>query len=400
MMAKTGGSLSGIRVLDLSRVLAGPYCGQMLADHGAEVIKVEPPNGDDTRSWGPPFVSPGTSAYYNALNRNKRNIVLNLRDKGAQDALARLLDETDVLIENFKAGTLAKWGFTDEVIANRYPQLIHCRITGYGVEGPMGGAPGYDAVLQAYGGLMSINGEAGGDPLRIGVPVVDVVTGILSFSGVLLALQERTRSGRGQVVDCTLLDTCISLLHPHSASWFVDGKLPQRTGSAHPTIAPYDTFTARDGLIFLGVGNDRQFRSLAELLGIPEIADQPQFARNSDRVTNRDTLRISLEASIRQWYRADLAAALLERGVPSSPVHTIGEALQNPQVLHRDMVIDLPNYRGIGIPIKLNRTPGSVRSAPVKQGADTTAILEDLGYSREEIIKLVTTDRLAYPETM
>lgn len=390
-MTDTSGALAGIRVLDLSRVLAGPYCGQMLADHGADVIKVEPPNGDDTRAWGPPFVRPGTSAYYNALNRNKRNIVLDLRSDTAQEALHVLLSNSDVLIENFKAGTLAKWGFTDEVIAKKYPRLIHCRVTGYGADGPMGGAPGYDAVLQAYGGLMSINGEAGGDPLRVGVPVVDIVTGILAFSGVLLALQARERSGLGQLVDCSLLDTCISLLHPHSASWFADGKNPERTGSAHPTIAPYDTFEASDGLIFLGVGNDRQFRDLADILGTPGLATRPEFATNADRVAHRSQLRSELEASIKQWTRADLSAALLKRGVPSSPVNTVGEALHDPQVVHRQMVVELPGYRGVGIPVKLGRTPGAVRTAPVEQGADTKAVLAELGYSPSAIATLTSS---------
>ncbi|WP_010310100.1 CaiB/BaiF CoA transferase family protein [Saccharopolyspora spinosa] len=379
------GALSGIRVLDLSRVLAGPYCTQMLADHGAEVLKVEPPNGDETRAWGPPFIRPGTSAYYQALNRNKRNIVLDLRIAGSQGVLRRLLSTADVLVENFKAGTLEKWGFADERLAEDFPRLVHCRITGYGTDGPLGGAPGYDAVLQAYSGLLSVNGEAERDPLRVGVPVVDLVTGILSFSGVLLALQERAASGRGQVVDCSLLDTGISLLHPHSASWFADGRGPQRTGSAHPTIAPYDTFPAYDGLLFLGVGNDRQFRDLTDVLGDPCIAEDPRFASNSERVQHRDALRELLVPRISLWKRADLADALQKRGVPSSPVHSVGEALTNAQVLHREMVVSKDDYRGAGIPIKLSRTPGSVHLAPRDQGQDTEAVLEELGYSDEEI---------------
>src|SRR3954454_10460117 len=209
------GSLVGLRVIDLSRVLAGPYCGQLLADHGADVIKVEPPQGDESRAWGPPFVGAGTSAYYAALNRNKRNVILDLKGEHGRTDLDRLLADSDVLIENFKAGTLARFGFPDEAIAERHPRLIHCRITGYGADGPMATAPGYDAILQAYAGLMSINGEADGPPLRVGVPVVDAVTGIYAFSGILLALLERERSGRGQVVDCSLLDTGLSLLHPH-----------------------------------------------------------------------------------------------------------------------------------------------------------------------------------------
>src|SRR5689334_11445581 len=278
------GALEGLKVIDLSRVLGGPYCAQLLADHGADVIKVEPPQGDESGGWGPPFVGPGMSAYYAALNRNKRNVVLDLKDEQGRRDLARLLEDADVLIENFRTGTLARFGFPDAGIAERYPRLIHCRVTGYGASGPMATSPGYDAILQAYAGLMSINGDAGGPPLRVGVPVVDAVTGVYAFSGVLLALLERARSGRGQVVDCSLLDTGLSLLHPHSSTWLADGAVPQRAGSAHPTIAPYDVYAASDGPVFIGIGNDRQFRALAEVLGRPELADDPRFADNAVRL--------------------------------------------------------------------------------------------------------------------
>ncbi len=385
MTPPTSGALAGIRVLDLSRVLAGPYCTQMLADHGADVIKVEPPGGDETRGWGPPFIRPGTSAYYQALNRNKRNITLDLRAAAGRDALRRLLPAADVLVENYKAGTLERWGFADERLSVDFPRLIHCRITGYGTGGPLGGVPGYDAVLQAYAGLLSVNGEPDRDPLRVGVPVVDLVTGLLAFSGILLAVAERTVSGRGQVVDCALLDAGISLLHPHSASWLADGRDPRRTGSAHPTIAPYDTFAARDGLLFLGVGNDRQFRDLADVLGGPAIADDPRFAANADRVANRDALRDLLAPRIRRWDRAALTGALRARGVPSGPVHSVGEALADAQVRHREMVVSRDGYRGTGIPVKLSRTPGSVRAVPRDQGQDTVAVLREIGYCDDEI---------------
>ncbi|MGO1898057.1 MAG: CaiB/BaiF CoA transferase family protein, partial [Brevibacterium yomogidense] len=230
--------LDGVTVVDLSRVLAGPLCGQMLADHGAEVIKVEPPAGDDTRTWGPPFLPDGTGAYFTGLNRNKHNIALDLRTEAGMEVLDRLLADADVVIENFKAGTLEKWGLSDEAISERYPRLIHCRITGFGTDGPMGGAPGYDAVLQAYGAVMSINGEAGGPPTRVGVPIVDMMTGYLSFSGILLALRERDASGRGQLVDAALLDSAIAMLHPHSANLLNGGDEPVRMGSAHSNVAP------------------------------------------------------------------------------------------------------------------------------------------------------------------
>ena len=384
-MTTEGGSLAGLRVLDLSRVLAGPLCTQMLADHGAEVIKVEPPGGDETRGWGPPFVAPGTSAYFTGLNRNKQNVVLDLRSDLGREAVRRLLAEADVLVENFKAGTLARWGFDEAYLAEHCPRLVHAQITGYGVDGPMGGAPGYDAVLQAYGGLMSINGEPGGDPLRVGVPIVDMVTGMLAFSGILLALNERHTSGRGQLVDCSLLDTAVTLLHPHTATWFADGRIPPRTGSAHPTIAPYDTFPAREGLFFLAVGNDRQFRQVTELLDRPDLADDPRFATNAGRVVNREDLRLILAPLLRVWDREELGRALLARGVPAGPVHDVGETLTDPQVLHREMVVELDGYTGVGIPVKLGRTPGSVRTPPRGAGADTVEVLRGLGFSEEQV---------------
>lgn len=383
------GSLRGIRVLDLSRILAGPLCSQMLADHGAEVIKVEPPAGDDTRSWGPPFVTGTMSAYHAGINRNKANTCLDLSTPDGQCVLGDLLSGADVVVENFKAGTLAGWGFSDEDIAERYPRLVHCRITGFGTDGPMGSTPGYDAILQAYGGLMSVNGENDGPPLRVGVPIVDVVTGIYAFSGILLALHERHATGRGQLVDCTLLDTAVSLLHPHSATWLASGRVPQRTGSAHPSIAPYDTFEAADGLVFISGGNDRQFRDLADVLGLPEIAEDPRFATNADRVHHVDALRELLAAPIRTRTRQDLAQALLARGVPATPVHDVGEALTDPQVRHRQMVVEQDGYRGTGIPIKLSRTPGTVRTAPREKGADTRRVLASLGYTDEQITALL-----------
>lgn len=386
------GSLRGVRVLDLSRILAGPLCAQMLADHGAEVVKVEPPAGDDTREWGPPFVSDTMSAYHSAINRNKANICLDLTRPEGQRVLGELLADADVLVENFKAGTLEKWGYSDEVIAERFPGLVHCRITGFGTDGPMGSTPGYDAVLQAYGGLMSINGERSGPPLRVGVPIVDVVTGIYAFSGILLALHDRHTTGRGQLVDCTLLDTAISLLHPHSGAWLASGRAPQRTGSAHPSVAPYDTFEAADGLIFISGANDRLFRNIAAVLGIPDIADDPRFTTNADRVHHIAALRELLAEPISTRTRHELAEALLAEGVPATAVHDVGEALTDPQVQHRQMVVERDGYRGIGIPIKLDRTPGNVRTTPREQGADTRRILASLGYDEAEIAALIEAD--------
>ncbi|OYN98628.1 crotonobetainyl-CoA:carnitine CoA-transferase CaiB-like acyl-CoA transferase [Propionibacteriaceae bacterium ES.041] len=381
-------ALTGIRVVDLSRVLAGPLCAQLLADHGAEVIKVEPPRGDETRAWGPPFVGPDTSAYFTGVNRNKANLCLDLARPSGQRVLADLLDRADVVIENFKAGTLARWGFTDERIRSRWPGLIHCRITGFGVDGPMGGLPGYDAVAQAFSGLMSVNGEPDGEPLRVGVPIADMVTGIYACTGILLALQARQRTGTGQLVDCNLVNTAVSLLHPHSAAYLMAGQVGRRTGSAHPTIAPYNSFPAADGPIFIGAGNDSQFRRLVAVLGIPELGDDRRFLGNGDRVAHRDALEGELRPRIATWQREPLAKELLALGIPATPIHDVGEALDDAHVRGQEMVVELDGYRGTGIPIKLRDTPGRVVSAPRSRGADSEAVLRDLGYDESGIAAL------------
>ncbi len=304
------GALTDIRVVDLSRVLAGPLCAQVLADHGADVIKVEPPTGDDTRSWGPPFVKDDHSAYFDGLNRNKRNISVDLRTEAGQQLLRTMLAEADVVIENFKAGTLAKWGLDDDVLAAEFPRLVHCRITGYGVDGPLGGAPGYDAILQALSGLMSINGEPHGDAMRIGIPLVDIITGLNAVNGILMALHVRQKTGRGQLVDLALLDNAVSILHPHAGKWFATGVAPERTGVAHPTICPYETFTCADGPFFIGAGNDRQFRALVVALDASDLADDPRFVTNSDRMANAAQLRDILGGLVKTWQREALAALL------------------------------------------------------------------------------------------
>jgi crotonobetainyl-CoA:carnitine CoA-transferase CaiB-like acyl-CoA transferase len=372
------GSLRGLKVIDLSRILAGPLCAQMLGDHGADVIKVEPPMGDDTRHWGPPFLADQTSAYYQALHRNKQNIVADLASEPGRDLLRLLLADADVLIENFKAGTLGRWGFSDDDLTRDFPRLIHVRITGVGVDGPRGGRPGYDAAIQAEAGLMSGNGETGGAPLRVGVPIVDMVTGLNAFAGTLLALHERTRSGLGQLVDTTLLDTCVSLLHPHSANWFATHEEPVLTGSAHPTVAPYDAFPTADGTFFIAVGNDAQFAKLMGVLGQPEIAKAAGYATNAARAQNREALRALLIELLRDWTRADLSAALERVGVPGSPVSTVGEALRDPQVRHRQMVIERDGYEATGIPIKLSRTPGAFRFPPRAMNQDAEEVMSAL----------------------
>lgn len=386
------GALAGLRVIDLSRVLAGPYCTQMLGDQGAEVIKVEPPTGDETRTWGPPFYADGTSAYFSGLNRNKSNISIDLRDPAGQQILWDLLAGADVIVENFKHNTMEKWGLGYKEISARFPHIIYAKISGFGATGPYASRPGYDAALQAGSGLMSINGEPDQDALRIGVPIVDIVTAVLTFSGILLALRTVAATGKGQFIDSALLDTAVSILHPHSASWLANGVSPVRTGAAHPTVTPYQTFATRTAPIFIGAANNRQFKSLCQVLGHESLAADPRFASNATRVQHRRELINLLAVPIRQWDSEDLAAALLDHTVPASPVNDLGAALTSPEVAARRLIIDSGPYRGIASPIRLSDNPATVRKAPQPRGADTNEVLVSLGYTTTQIAELRSTN--------
>lgn len=375
----SNGSLEGIKVVDLSRVLGGPYCSQILADHGAEVVKVEPPHGDETRGWGPPFID-DVAAYFAALNRNKQGVALDLTTDAGRGILLDLLAEADVLVENFKPGTLQRWNldYTD-VLAPRFPGLIHCAISGFGPTGPLGGLPGYDAIIQAMAGLMSVNGEPDGEALRVGVPVVDMVTGMNAALGILMALHERATSGQGQSLDISLYDSGVSFLHPHLANFFANGATPKRTGNAHPNIAPYATYQTGDDPIFLAVGNNRQFAKLCELLGAPDIADDSRFANNACRCNNRQALRECLETLLAEHSCAELAQTLIHAGVPAGPVQDVVAVAEHPHTRHRHMVVDIGEYRGTGSPIKLSRTPPTYRSPPPALGGDSRAVMTQLG---------------------
>lgn len=288
------GALAGFKVLDLSRVLGGPYCTQILADHGAEVIKVEPPQGDEVRDWGPPFKN-DLSAYFAGVNRNKRALSLDLRQDKGKEVLLRLLQDADVLIENFKVGSLERWGIGyHDVLKERFPKLIHCTITGFGPDGPYGGFPGYDAVAQALSGTISVNGSPDSGSMRMGIPLIDLGTGLFAAIGILMAAREREISGLGQKVDASLFDTGVALLHPHAANFFMSGNEPQLTGNSHPNISPYDKYPTKKGEIFLGIGNDRQFRLLCEVLERPALADDPKYLHNADRIENRVLLNAEL----------------------------------------------------------------------------------------------------------
>lgn len=362
------GALAGIRVLDLSRILGGPYCGQILGDHGADVLKIEPPHGDDTRTWGPPFRE-GVASYYMGLNRNKRIQHLDLSTEEDRARLLALVADADILVENFKAGTMERWGIGYEVLAERFPRLVWCRVTGFGTDGPLGSLPGYDAAVQAMSGIMSVNGEAGGDALRVGLPVVDMVTGLNAVIGVLLALQERQRSGRGQLVEAALYDSGLSLLHPHAANWFMDGKVPGRTGNAHPNIYPYDTVKTATDPVFVTVGNDRQFAAFCRSIGRAELGEDPRFSTAGLRSRNRAELKLLVEEMTQNLDAQAFVEALMEVGVPAAPVLDVDAALEHPHTAHRHMVVEMEGgYKGLGAPVKLGRTPATYRFAPLTPG--------------------------------
>lgn len=361
------GALQGLRIIDLSRVLAGPYCTQILADHGADVLKIEPPVGDETRGWGPPFNAQGTASYFQGLNRNKRGGVMDLTDAAQRELLLGLLADADVLVENFKTGTMEKWGLGFDVLKTRFPRLVYCRVTGFGADGPLGGLPGYDAAIQAFAGIMSVNGEpdsCGGEPLRVGLPVVDMVTGLNAALGISFALLERQRSGLGQFVEVALYDAGLSLLHPHAANHLMDGRIPGRSGNAHPNITPYDTFATGTEKIFLAVGNDKQFATLCRLIKADDLPSDERFKTNGQRSINRVALKQRLESALAAFECKPLADLLVREGVPCAPIFDVAQALNDPHTLHRKMVVQIDDYRGVASPIKLDRTPASYRIPP------------------------------------
>ena len=386
------GALQGLKVVDLTRVVAGPLCTQILADHGAEVLKIEAPEGDETRRLGPPFDEHGDAAYFSGLNRNKRSIALDLGVPAGRDVLLRLIAEADVVIENFLPGTMKKWGLDYEAdLAARFPRLVYCSVTGFGADGPMGGKPGYDAVAQALCGLMSVNGFPETGPTRVGIPVVDIATGMNATIAILLALAERARSGRGQRVEATLFDTALAMLHPHAANSFMGGTEPRLPGNAHPSISTYDTYQAADGKIFLGIINDAQFRKFCALLGHEDVPRDERFASNASRMANRPALRAAIESILREHTVAWLFERLMAAGIPAGVVRSVPQAIGDPHAAHRGMVVRSGTYRGINAAQALSRTPASMRSTPPTFAGDTHEILARAGYSAAEIETLVST---------
>ena len=393
-MAEPTAPLEGLLVVDLTRVLSGPYCTMLLADMGARVIKIEHPRrGDDTRGWGPPFLG-SESAYFLSINRNKESLTLDLRQQETKPILEALLSRADVLVENFRPGTMERLGFGYESVSARWQGLIYCSISGFGQTGPRRDQPGYDAVVQAESGLMSITGHEGGPPVRLGVAIADIVTGMFAAHGITLALVARARNGRGQRIDIGMLDSTAALLTYQAASYFATGITPERLGNRHPTIVPYQTFEASDGEFVLAVGNDDLWRRFCKVAGLTVLAEDSRFATNRARVQYYDELKPHLVDRLRTRPRAEWIGLLNAEGVPSGSVRDVAEALEDPHLSARAMIetvehVTLGAVRVLGVPIKLSETPGRVRTAPPILGQHTDQILRtDLGLTVADIARL------------
>jgi formyl-CoA transferase len=379
------GALAGIRVLDFTRVLAGPFCTMMLADMGADVIKVESPQGDDTRQWGPPWYGEGEdrqSAYYLSVNRNKRSIVLNLKTEAGRDLARRLAAQSQIVVENFKPGTMAAFGLGYDELAALNPALIYASITGYGQTGPYHERPGYDFVIQGQSGLMSITGPIGGEPHKVGVAISDVIAGLFTASSLLAALRHAERTGQGQYLDVALLDTSIAALVNVATNALISGEAPLRYGNAHPSIVPYQPFHAADGVFTLAVGNDRQFAALCDLIERPDLCADPRFSDNPARVENRAALIAILDGIFIIRPAAEWVEKLLAQGVPAGLVNDIPTALSDPHVQARGLTHEITllddALRLVGPPVDFSATPATVRTPPPTLGQHTEEILRDL----------------------
>ncbi|WP_203323160.1 CaiB/BaiF CoA transferase family protein [Pseudoxanthomonas beigongshangi] len=397
-------ALAGVRVLDLSRVLAGPWCTQTLADLGADVIKIERPgSGDDTRGWGPPFLrdhdghETGESSYYLCANRNKRSLAVDIATADGQALIRRLARGCDVVVENFKVGEMARYGLDAARLRTDDPRLIYCSITGYGQTGPYARRPGYDFAVQGLGGLMSVTGERdglpGAGPQKVGVAVADLFTGMYATVAILAALRHRDATGEGQVIDMALLDAQVAMLANLGSQYLVGGVVPQRMGNGHPSIVPYQAFEAADGHVILAVGNDAQFARFCAIAGHPEWAGDPRFARNADRVRNRDVLVPLIADAMRMRGRADWLAVLEAGGIPCSPVNDIDEVFADPQVRARGLRVSVDHPARdalpmVASPLRLSATPVRYRSAPPMLGQHSEEVLRESGFSPREIDEL------------
>ncbi|MCO4839350.1 MAG: CoA transferase [Rhodobacteraceae bacterium] len=388
-MEKT--ALNDLRILDLSRILAGPSCTQLLGDLGGDVIKVERKgHGDDTRKWGPPYVEPSEgpateSAYYLAANRNKRSIAFDFEDTQDQENLLALMETADVVVENFKPGGLVKYGLDYTQLAARFPALVWCSISGFGKTGPNAHRPGYDLLAQGYGGLMSITGEAEGEPMKVGVGITDLCTGLHAAVAILAALRHRDATGEGQLIDLALVDVQMAMLANQGTNYLVSGKSPTRAGNQHPNIVPYQVFEMADGHAIVAVGNDAQYQRFCALIGLPDLADDPRFATNALRIENREIIVALLATRLRDIPRDELLAGMDRNNIAGGPINTVGQILESDQAQARDMKIEMTQETAksgkvtmIGNPIKLSRTPVTFRHPPPLCGADTEDVLAEI----------------------
>lgn len=387
------GALEGIRIIDVSRVLAGPFCSMILGDLGAEVIKIEHyKTGDETRGWGPPFVN-GESAYYLCANRNKQSITLNLKTEEGKEIFRRLVSSSDIVVQNFKAGTLEKMGLGYESLKELNPNLILASITGFGSTGPYKDLPGYDYIIQAMSGLMSITGEPDGSPMKVGVAIADVLTGLYTCIGILSALHHRTQTGEGQEIDISLMDCQVSSLINVASNYLCSGVIPGRLGNQHPNIVPYQVFSAMDGELVVAVGNDEQFKRFADALGRPDLAEIDEFVHNENRMENKAKLIPICEELLSKKTKKEWKEILDAAGIPNGPINTVREMFDDPQIKARDMIVEMEhpvieNLKLTGSPLKLTKTPVKMRHHPPMYGEHTETILEQIGYQPDEINKL------------
>jgi crotonobetainyl-CoA:carnitine CoA-transferase CaiB-like acyl-CoA transferase len=390
---QSSGPLAGLRILDLSRILSGPFATMVFADLGADVIKLENPRtGDDTREWAPPYQG-DQSAYFLAVNRNKRGIAVDLKTAQGRDIALRIADRSDVVVENFRPGTASRLGLGYDALSARNPRLIYASISGFGQTGPYSSEPGYDAIAQALGGLMSVTGEADGAPVRVGNSAADLGASMWAAIGILAALHARHTTGRGEWIDISLLDGQIASLTYLAGGYFATGEVPRRYGSAHPSIVPYQALRTGDGHLMVAVGNDTLWQRFAPLIGLPELVEDPRFASNPQRVENRTTLIPLIEAALAAKGSAAWAEELSGVGIPAGAINSIDAALAHPQVLARDMVVTAEHptagkLRMTGSPIKLSRYTATVRRPPPELGEHTDEVLRELGYTAEDITAL------------
>jgi crotonobetainyl-CoA:carnitine CoA-transferase CaiB-like acyl-CoA transferase len=385
--------LDGIRVLDLSRILAGPYCTMLLSDFGAEIVKIENPDkGDDTRAYGPPFVD-GESVYFMSVNRGKKSLTLNLKSPEGREILTKLIQRSDVLVENFRRDFLRSIGFGYDDVVKLNPRIVYASITGYGHTGPWADRPGYDLAVQGQGGIMSLTGDPNGPPYKTGTSLADITAGIYATLGILLALQARQRTGRGQKVDISLLDGQVSFLTYQAGIYFGTGKSPTRKGNQHPTIVPYETFKAKDRYFNLAVGNDRLWQQFCDLIARPDLKSHEKFATNPQRVRNHDELFPVLQKVFAEKTADEWLALFEDNGIPCGAIYSVAEVLEHPQVRAREMVVERPHpklgkVKLTGVPVKLSETPGEATTAPPVLGQHTGEVLGELGYSADRMSEL------------